>query len=443
MHGHYSTPRQGRLAEPWKTPPIQLCTVTGPVAVSPTAAIPPSSAGTSATSWAWSVGCTTTIAPRAQVGLVRRKVEPANDPGEARGGSCDTAGADPVAGRGPGFRNGKATYTMAPVGIRSPQITVPFGCVCVGRAQPATIRAATRAYAPRDLAVMVTSNRVRKTACRELRRRVSSEPADSVESRRSAVSESRGTVLLTGVGRRRSIGAGVAVGLAADGWDLALGYWAPYDTRLGLDRGQHDPDDVADECRALGRRVDLLPGDLALPDEPARLVAAAAARGDLKGLVMSHCESVDSATLDTTVESWDRHFAVNARASWLLIKAFAELLPDRPSTDVTGRIVALTSDHTAHNLPYGASKGALDRLVIAAAVELGPRGVRANVINPGPVDTGWMTPAIHASGTEHTPAGRLGTPRDIADLIRFLMSDAGGWITGQLLYSNGGFKTSC
>jgi 3-oxoacyl-[acyl-carrier protein] reductase len=94
-----------------------------------------------------------------------------------------------------------------------------------------------------------------------------------------------------------------------------------------------------------------------------------------------------------------------------------------------------------HNLPYGASKGALDRVVIAAAVELGDRGVRANVINPGPIDTGWMTPEIRESGTKATPAGRLGTPQDTADLVRFLMSDAGGWITGQLLYSNGGFGT--
>lgn len=257
------------------------------------------------------------------------------------------------------------------------------------------------------------------------------------------MSDSRGTVLLTGVGRRRSIGAGLAVGLAEDGWDLALSYWAPYDERLGLEHGGHDPEDIAAECRDLGRRVELLPGDLAVPAEPARLVAAAAARGDLRGLVLSHCESVDGSILDTTLDSWDRHFAVNARASWLLVKAFAERVPDEPTVEVTGRIVALTSDHTPHNLPYGASKGALDRLMVAAAVELGPRGIRANVINPGPVDTGWMTPEIREYGIRQTPAGRLGTPSDTADLVRFLMSDAGGWISGQVLHSSGGFKTSC
>jgi 3-oxoacyl-[acyl-carrier protein] reductase len=188
--------------------------------------------------------------------------------------------------------------------------------------------------------------------------------------------------------------------------------------------------------------VETVAADLGDPAVPGRLVAVAVAAGELRGLVMSHCEGVDSSILDTTVESWDRHFAVNARAAWLLIKAFAERLPTGTATEPRGRIVALTSDHTAHNLPYGASKGALERVVIAAAVELASRGVRANVINPGPIDTGWMTPEIRAACLDQTPAGRLGTPADTADLVRFLMSDAGGWITGQVLYSNGGFRAS-
>lgn len=159
---------------------------------------------------------------------------------------------------------------------------------------------------------------------------------------------------------------------------------------------------------------------------------------------MSHCESVDATILDCTVEAWDRHFAVNARAVWLLIRAFARRLPERPAVPgaVAGRIVALTSDHTAYNTPYGASKGALDRIVVAAALELADRGVRANVINPGGVDTGWMTDEIRAATVAATPAGRLGTATDTADLVRFLCSVRGGWINGQLLYSNGGFRTA-
>jgi 3-oxoacyl-[acyl-carrier protein] reductase len=168
---------------------------------------------------------------------------------------------------------------------------------------------------------------------------------------------------------------------------------------------------------------------------------AAGEIGPVAGLVMSHAESVDGSILTTTIESWDRHFAVNARATWLLIKEFAEQL-DAPAAagEVAGHIVALTSDHSVHNLPYGASKGALDRIVTAAAVELGDRGVRANVINPGPIDTGWMDDRTRQWAVEATPAGRLGTPDDTAHLVRFLLSPEGSWINGQILHSNGGFN---
>jgi 3-oxoacyl-[acyl-carrier protein] reductase len=102
--------------------------------------------------------------------------------------------------------------------------------------------------------------------------------------------------------------------------------------------------------------------------------------------------------------------------------------------------VALTSDATTGNLPYGASKGALDRIVISAARELGPRGISANVLNPGPVDTGWMDDDIRGSLVGQQPLGRLGTPPDIADVVAFLVSRPGRWISGQLLQVDGGFS---
>ena len=91
--------------------------------------------------------------------------------------------------------------------------------------------------------------------------------------------------------------------------------------------------------------------------------------------------------------------------------------------------------------PYGATKGALDRLVLAGTHELADRGIRTNVINPGPIDTGWMDDEIRAAGAAQTPGGRLGEPGTVADLVRFLLSEQGAWIRGQLLLSNGGFAT--
>ncbi|CAI9409431.1 SDR family oxidoreductase [Aestuariimicrobium sp. T2.26MG-19.2B] len=241
--------------------------------------------------------------------------------------------------------------------------------------------------------------------------------------------------LLTGVGRRRGIAAAIARGLAEDGWDLGLSYFSDYDQRVNHETS--DVDALAEELRQLGRRVLLLPGDLSDPAVPHRLVEELTAGiGPVTGLVMSHCESVDSSLLTTTVESFDRHYAVNVRGTWLVLKAFAEQQPC-PG----GPVVALTSDHTVNNLPYGATKRALDRLVLAATHELADRGIWSNVINPGPIDTGWMDDAIRESGARQTPAGRLGEPSTVADLVRFLFSERGSWIRGQLLLSNGGFAT--
>ncbi|TQJ41879.1 3-oxoacyl-[acyl-carrier protein] reductase [Arthrobacter sp. SLBN-112] len=247
---------------------------------------------------------------------------------------------------------------------------------------------------------------------------------------------SRPVALVTGVGRLAGIGAGIARQLAADGWDLALSYWADYDARMPWGSEPEDVVRLTAELEAIGAKVQVLSADLQDPGVPDRLVAEAAQlAGPLHGLVLSHAESVDSGVLDTSVESFDRHFAVNTRASWQLIAAFA-----RQATDDGGAIVALTSDHTAFNLPYGASKGALDRIVIAAARELGPQGISANVLNPGPVDTGWMTPEIREELTARQPTGRLGTPADVAGTVAFLLSPAGRWVSGQLIKADGGFS---
>ena len=248
----------------------------------------------------------------------------------------------------------------------------------------------------------------------------------------------RPVALVTGVGRRVGIGAGIAERLAASGWDVAFTYYAGYDERMPWGKDIAARDEIADVLAGHGARVFSVEGDFEDVAAPqAVLEATRAALGSVQALVMSHAESVDSSILDTTVESFDRHFAVNARASWLLIKAFAEQY-DAPYGD--GRIVALTSDHTAGNLPYGASKGALDRITLAAAHELSDLGITANVINPGPIDTGWMTPELVDRFAAENPLKRPGRPTDTANLVAFLCSKEGGWVNAQLLHSNGGLQ---
>jgi 3-oxoacyl-[acyl-carrier protein] reductase len=248
---------------------------------------------------------------------------------------------------------------------------------------------------------------------------------------------SRPVALLTGAGRRNGIAQAIALALASDGWDVAFTYWRDYERRMSLGGDPDaDPVELAREIEAAGARVLAIEADLADAGVPDRIVAEARdALGPVGALVLSHSESVDSGILDTSIESFDRHFAVNSRAAWLLIRAVAGQVPERG-----GRIVALTSDHVVGNMPYGASKGAVDRIVIAAAGELARLGITANLVNPGPVDTGWMDDATRAALVAQQPTGRLGTPEDVARLVRFLVSPDARWVTGQLIHTDGGFS---
>lgn len=246
----------------------------------------------------------------------------------------------------------------------------------------------------------------------------------------------RRTALITGVGRKVGIAAEIARKLTMDGWTLVLTYWSGYDERMPWGSQADDPSVVKGRLESIGGDVLLIESDLQWQQSPAEIFRRIAdACGPVSALLLCHCESVASSILTTSVESFDRHFAVNARASWLLIKEFANQIPADG-----GRILALTSDHTLHNMPYGASKGALDRIVIAAARELAHLHITANVINPGPIDTGWMDDEIRADLAKRQPSGRLGTPEDVANLVSFLVSPAGHWINGQLIKSDGGFS---
>ncbi|MFW6362640.1 MAG: SDR family oxidoreductase [Spirochaeta sp.] len=248
----------------------------------------------------------------------------------------------------------------------------------------------------------------------------------------------RPVALITGASRSNGIGASIAAALAASGWDIAVTHWSTYDSLMPWGSNPSDLPGIISQLEGLGARTAEIEADLSQIDVPATIFNSVERRlGNVSALILSHCHSVDSDILTTSVKSFDTHFAVNARASWLLVREFGNRFQGEPGS---GRIVAITSDHTAGNLPYGASKGAMDRIVLAAAREFRDKGISANVINPGATDTGWMTDELKEDVRRHTLRGRIGLPQDCANLVRFLCSPEGGWINAQLLYSNGGLE---
>jgi 3-oxoacyl-[acyl-carrier protein] reductase len=249
---------------------------------------------------------------------------------------------------------------------------------------------------------------------------------------------SSGLALITGASRRKGIGAAIALALAREGWDVAITFWRAYDERMPWGSDPADVPWLRNQLDALGVKATAIEADLSLPDTAVHIFdAVERAVGPVTALVLSHAESVDTDIMDTTVDSFDRHFAVNARATWLLVREYGRRFRGPHGL---GRIIALTSDHVAGNLPYGASKAALTAIILAAAKEFGHdgRGITANVIEPGPTDTGWMTNEQIAEFSRRNPQGRVGLPIDCANLVAFLSSSKGGWINGQLLHSNGG-----
>lgn len=243
---------------------------------------------------------------------------------------------------------------------------------------------------------------------------------------------------MTGATRKAGIAAAVALRLARDGWNVATTGWRAFDSSEPWGSRDREAEEIAEESRALGVRAEFREDDLGDPAAPERLVEwAEEAVGPLNALVITHTHSKNGGLLETSLEEWDRHLEVNARGAFLLCAAFARRWSGEPGT---GRIVTFTS---AVPLPgevaYAASKGAIEWLTLTVAAELAERGITVNAVDPGPTDTGWLDSELHELVRTENPLGRLGRPEDAAELVAFLLSPAGGWMTGQILHSDGGF----
>lgn len=253
-------------------------------------------------------------------------------------------------------------------------------------------------------------------------------------------------VLVTGVSRRAGIGYAVACRAAQWGADVFVHHFSPHDAAQPW-----GADDVAAVIQGVhshlvpGARLAHLSADFAHPHAPAQVMSAAVeALGGVDGLVCNHAASGhDGHLCDLSVEDIDHHWQVNARASLLLVQALVQARR-RAQCHSRAAVVLLTSGQGEGPMPgeiaYATSKAALAGITPSLADDLADDGICLNTVNPGPVDTGYMSAELRATVQERFPGSRMATPADPARLITWLLTDDAAWVTGQIISTEGGFR---
>ena len=192
--------------------------------------------------------------------------------------------------------------------------------------------------------------------------------------------------------------------------------------------------------------------DLLLDEEAARIIVSAAEKFGGIDVLVNAAGHIASGTIETTaLEAWDKMLDINLRAIFKLMQQALPFLIQRH-----GNIVNVSSVTGLRSFPgvlaYCVSKAGLDQLTRCAALELAAKGVRVNAVNPGVVVTeihkrGGMNEEAYAAFLEHSktthPLGRVGDPREIAELIVFLASERASWVTGATYSIDGGRALTC
>jgi NAD(P)-dependent dehydrogenase (short-subunit alcohol dehydrogenase family) len=240
------------------------------------------------------------------------------------------------------------------------------------------------------------------------------------------------TALVTGASR--GIGRASALALAQGGAQVLVHYG----------RGKAEAEGVAAQIRNEGGRAEVVASDLAAPDGAHNLAKQVRGIvGDRLDILVANAGVAKSANIeDTTVEDFDRLFAVNVRAPFFLVQQTLPILGK-------GSSIVFVSSLAAHAVvgtiaAYAATKGAIDTLVKHFAAALGPRGIRVNAVAPGVVDTDMSNFIKTEAGQKYTLAmqaiQRLARPEDIGPVVAFLASDDARWITGDTVRVDGGSK---
>ncbi|HTH99340.1 MAG TPA: SDR family oxidoreductase [Acidisoma sp.] len=240
------------------------------------------------------------------------------------------------------------------------------------------------------------------------------------------------TALVTG--GSRGIGRAAALALAKRGAQVIVHYGQAKD----------EADGVVDAIRAAGGKAEAVSADMAAADGPERLAqqvrAIVGERLDI--LVANAGISKAAAIEETTVEDFDRLFAVNVRAPFFLVQHLLPILHEGSSVTITSSLAAHTAVGALY--AYAMTKGAIDTMVKHFAAALGPRGIRVNAVAPGVVQTDMSNFTKTDTGRDFTlnmqALKRLAEPDDIGGVIAFLATDEARWITGDIIHVDGGSK---
>jgi len=276
-------------------------------------------------------------------------------------------------------------------------------------------------------------------------------------------------VLVTGA--NHGIGAAIAIAFAAQGAKVFITFYRDASryseaelqqaraSGIGGDilyraRQQQSADPLLENIRAQGGMALAYEADLANPDNISLVFNLCESQlGNVDILINNHTlcdlETFDPSLVTKegsgvqliTAAGIEAHFAVNARAYALLMAEYLQRYLKRGAT--SGRIINISTDAAhAHpaNVSYAASKHAIESYSRSAAVEMGKYGITVNIVAPGPIQTGYLTPKTVEAITSQTPLRRVGEPEDIADVVVFLASEQARWITGQLIYVGGGWR---
>jgi 3-oxoacyl-[acyl-carrier protein] reductase len=237
-------------------------------------------------------------------------------------------------------------------------------------------------------------------------------------------------------GASKGIGAGIAKALAAEGASVVVNYAS---SKEGAER-------VVSEIVKAGGKAVAVQGDVSKARDVGRIFAETKkAFGRLDVLVNNAAIYQFAPIEQITEEHFDRQFDINVKG---LILATQEAVKHFDGHG--GSIINISSTASSATPPaqavYSATKAAVDAVTRVLAKELGPKNVRVNAINPGPVET----EGLHAAGVigsdmlkdfqARTPLGRIGQPQDIAPIAVFLASQDSGWLTGETLLASGGLR---